>query len=41
MGIPHRGILTKQCRTLSRDPAIWRSISEALRSGIGEKPLVD
>jgi hypothetical protein len=38
---PSKDYIEKLCRTLSRDPAIWRSIGEALRSGIGDNPLAD
>ena len=38
---PTEEYIEKLCRTLNRDPSIWRSIGEALRSGIGDNPLAD
>ena len=40
-GYPTEEYIEKLCRTLSRDPSIWRSVGEALRSSIGDNPLAD
>jgi hypothetical protein len=40
-GYPTEEYIERLCRTLNRDPAIWRSIGVALRSGIGDNPLAD